>query len=301
MTFFIDESVIMKEKDNEIQWISSDYSKELYYEIKKIADKYKFKLKIICLGNTDENKNLKKIWCINELKIPIKDIKFIKKRTQKLQFANPESILLDSKMDMINSFVYCGGHSIYCEGSIWTRMLHLLKKALEYDDKIAVEDDSSALIRKKLKFLLHNKESLLDDQYVYRECLNYMLEKTDEYYKNYPKKSRNSEIKIGEKFSSIFSLYEEAKNEKRVKESSCFEFDPVKFLESYGFVEQRTNGEGKKVFDKVYEHFKIHHNINIFDLSEYECKAILLYVFVNLFSNGLSLGVDNSKHYIKIK
>ena len=42
-------------------------------------------------------------------------------------------------------------------------------------------------------------------------------------------------------------------------------------------------------------------NINIFDLSEYECKAILLYVYLNLFSNGLALGIDNSKKYMKIK
>lgn len=34
MTFFVDESVIMEEKDNEIQWIKSDYTKQLYYEIK---------------------------------------------------------------------------------------------------------------------------------------------------------------------------------------------------------------------------------------------------------------------------
>ena len=70
MTFFVDESVIMKEKDNEIQWISSDYSKQLYYEIKTIADKYKIKMKIICLGNTDENKNFNFFLISAELSSP---------------------------------------------------------------------------------------------------------------------------------------------------------------------------------------------------------------------------------------
>lgn len=294
----------MKEKDNEIQWLWSDYSKKIYNQIRTLTEKYEFKLKIICLANTDEMKNKKKLWCSSELKISTKDIKFIKKRTQKLQFANPESILVDSKMDMVNSFVYCGGHSIYYKASELSgisKMFNRFKKAIEYDSDFGLVGDCSELIRKKIKFFLYNDEQLWDGLYVYRECVNFVFQKTEEYYKNHPKISENPEVKISEKFSTIFSLYQEAKNIKNYKASSDFEFDPVKFLESYGFVEQRTNGEGKKVFDKVCEHFKIHHKINIFDLPEHECKAILLYVYLNLFSNGLALGIDNSKKYMKIK
>lgn len=300
MTIFLDESVIMKEKDNEIQWLWSDYSKKIYNQIRTLTEKYEFKLKIICLTTTDEMKNKKKLWCSSELKISTKDIKFIKKRTQKLQFANPESILVDSKMDMVNSFVYSGGHSIYCDGSEWfcsDKKIYRFEKAIEYDSESGIVGDCSELIRKKIKFFLYSYGRL----YVYRECVKFVLQKTEEYYNNHPKISENPEVKISEKFSTIFSLYQEAKNIKEYKTSSDFEFDPLEFLQSYGFVERRTNGEGKKVFDKVCEHFKIHHKINIFDLPEHECKAILLYVYLNLFSNGLALGIDNSKKYMKIK
>jgi hypothetical protein len=140
-----------------------------------------------------------------------------------------------------------------------------------------------------------------DHEYVYNECVRDVIARIDEFIKDNGEKFKKEKLDtekvlkvLGEKYESILDIYERF-NEETKNYTSERTFNPISFLESYCLVENNTNGKGKNLFEKIIEHFKSVHNINLYDLPVSVCKSIFLFVFLNLLTTGLFSGKDG-KH-----
>lgn len=307
-TIYVAESVLFK-VDGKIVW--EETGEFIYKKLCEFAQKYGCKIKVFCLYNSDEEKQLKREWCKNVLHLKSNDIDIIKKHENKFCHADPLSLLIDTNEANVNTFIYAGGHALLFSNHmgqeifnggkvtyfIWSRFFDFFK-LIERDDKIDKLDDASKLLETELRYLFsHTNMKLYDWQYAYNYCLDTIFTETEKFYAAKSDNFKKGNAELPEKYKSILSFYDESSKIKRYDNTS--EFDSVSFLESYPLIQENTNGHGKNVFEQTVYHFKKHHKINLFDLPETECKAILFYVFANMFTYGILLGKNRELARLK--
>ena len=199
-----------KEFWTEMEWMPG--SKELYKKLEVFANSVGWKIKILSAIHSDSGKEGKIEWCEKNLGISRSNIDIVKKKEYKLARANPLSILIDDKEELVNSFTYAGGTGIlYDTAELTSQRLGFFMDAIMELEASGNPDDINNPV-KLLEVRLRNAFIRCDPQnwkpqykdvlyYIHHVLLNHPSLRDIVFTEN------NNHHLLNEKFNSIKSLY----------------------------------------------------------------------------------------------
>ena len=102
--------------DQKIEWLQG--SKEVFEGVSDFARSIGWNVKILAKYNKKKPESKSEIydWCIKNLGLSKSKIKPVPNIEDKLKYANPETFLIDPKIEIVNGFMYSGGTAILFDG-----------------------------------------------------------------------------------------------------------------------------------------------------------------------------------------
>ncbi len=298
----------------EMEWMPG--AKELYEKVSSFAKDTGWKIEVLSAVYKvpPEGKEGKIEWCRKNLGLSKTKINIVPNREDKLSYANPESILIDDRVEIVNGFTYAGGTGIlFKDVSSCSKKFSFLIEAM----RGLKEDDLKnplTVVKKRLEYLFRKVNLVYEEEYpafrydAYHEAESFISEFQEAYHTE-----EHEELK--KKFKDVVDLYfeqeeynDEQKNrqkkESELKESagkSLVEFPSLKpmslTLEENEWKKKMTatyvNSDcppsvfpGKYFFSNTIRHIKQNQELSsFFSLHEFEQTAILMFVYLNLLAD----------------
>ncbi len=307
---------------SQMDWIPG--SRELFQQVEAFAKKTGWKIKVLSSIHSQAGKEGKIEWCQKNLGLSKSNIKIVPGRRDKVKYANPLSILIDDKEDIVNSFMYAGGSAILYDSPLpGSKRIDYLLQAMEklYKKEPERINDASYILEERLLFLIQ-KLVKSDPESYYSESLFQAYFDIDYWTSGYLNFSEipGSIDKWPDKFESIFLIaykcecqYEKIMEKKEVLEnnhSGGEKFPPLKidelsqdenrihFPEAFHHYLEEFTSKGEKVnpnfinnqkfVSKVCDALYNAHDIKLNQEPDfYNGKYILSYIYLLCFANFL--------------
>lgn len=307
--YFSLEGVLINQK---LEWLPG--SQEFFEGVINFAKSINWDIKILAKYNKkqQESKNEKIDWCLQNLGLSKSKIKTVPNYEDKLKYANPESFLIDSQIEITNGFLYSGGTSILYDGlASGVKKIQFLMEAIkEYKAEKPLEtlQNPHAVLEARLKYLFKKSGfNTVDDEYDY--CRSIAYDEADSYLGFFadPGLGLEGQIEMDNKFDLITSLYfeQEVYNEKqwdapdkerqtesmpRFPQKLEYKEELEKKLFTYYLKDKKPGIQhhDKTIFSKIWKNIERNKNLENFRYLHYfEQMSILMYVFMNLVANML--------------
>ena len=118
--------------DHKLQWLAG--SKEFFEGVSDFTKSINWDVKVLAKYNKKKPESKSEIydWCIKNLGLSKSKIKPVPNNEDKLKYANPETFLIDPKIEIVNGFMYSGGTAILFDGlASGVKKLQLLIEAIK--------------------------------------------------------------------------------------------------------------------------------------------------------------------------
>jgi len=305
--------------DHKLQWLAG--SKEFFEGVSDFTKSINWDVKVLAKYNKKkpESKQETIDWCLKNLGLSKSKIKPVPNNEDKLKYANPESFLIDSKIEIVNGFLYSCGTAILFDGlaSGVKKIKFLIETIKELEAEATMNNWSKSLLyppavlQARLKYLF--RENGFDSvQVQYDACRCSAYDEAESYLGFWadPALGLEGQSGLGIKFDSVTALYFEQqeflKNPWSVYtiETQPFETQPLstlpqktvfgseieKKLYEYYMKEYRPfmKHYDKSLFSKIQKNIEKNQNLkNFLYLHYFEQISILMFVYMNLVANML--------------
>ncbi len=301
--------------DQKMEWLPG--SKDVFEEVRNFASSIGWDIRILAKYNKklQESKQEKIDWCVENLGLSKSKIKTVPNYEDKLQYANPESFLIDSQIEITNGFLYSGGISIlYDSVASGVKKIQFLMESIRELEAEAKKNDwlrgvkyPPAVLKARLIYLFR-KSGLdsVDTQYDACRCTAY--DEAEAYLGCWADPAVlgvEGEIELGSKFASITGLYFEQQEFlenpwsvytiettplSQLPQRTEFNSELEKKLYEYYMKEDRPylNHYDKSLFTKIQKNIRKNQNLEKFMYLHYfEQLSVFMFVYMNLVANLL--------------
>ena len=308
--------------DHKLQWLAG--SKEFFEGVSDFAKSINWDVKVLAKYNKKKPESKSEIydWCIKNLGLSKSKIKPVPNNEDKLKYANPETFLIDPKIEIVNGFMYSGGTAILFDGlASGVKKLQLLIEAIkecEADKNLKVWQKNlqnpQAILGARLRYLF--KENGFDSPYEeYISWFNTAYDEVESYLNCWADSDMyfKEQEEMGYKFGSIICMYNEHEEYEEywrhawesittfpvIQDNIEFKDELQKKLFEFHMKDNSIDilHYDKTLFSKILKN--IEHTLNIrnfFYLDYFEQVNILMFVYLNLVANMLQeelAGKDN--------
>lgn len=114
----------------EMEWLPR--SKEMFEKVRELAEQAGWTIKVLSAIHSPQGKAGKIEWCEKNLGLSKANIDIVQKKSMKALRANPQSLLIDDKEELVNNFISAGGFAIHYDGlSTSDKKIESLLKAIK--------------------------------------------------------------------------------------------------------------------------------------------------------------------------
>lgn len=296
--------------DYKLQWLAG--SKEFFEGVSDFAKSINWDVKVLAKYNKKKPESKSEIydWCIKNLGLSKSKIKPVPNNEDKLKYANPESFLIDPKIEIVNGFMYSGGTAILFDGlASGVKKLQLLIEAIKEckaDKKLKVWQkhlqNPQAILGARLRYLFR-ENGFISPSDEYDFCRSTAYNEADSYLGYYSDDRTEGQNQLGDKYDSITGLffeqedYENNRMHDHDKDTIItfpkkieFKDDLQKKLFEYYSKDNQPDlfHYDKSIFAKIWKNISYTNNIKGFlYLHYFEQISILMFVYMNLVANML--------------
>ena len=299
--------------DHKLQWLAG--SKEFFEGVSDFTKSINWDVKVLAKYNKKKPESKSEIydWCIKNLGLSKSKIKPVPNNEDKLKYANPETFLIDPKIEIVNGFMYSGGTAILFDGlASGVKKLQLLIEAIkecEADKNLKVWQKNlqnpQAILGARLRYLF--KENDFDSPYEeYISWFNTAYDEVESYLNCWADSDMyfKEQKEMGYKFGSIICMYDEHEEYEEyrrhawesittfpvIQDNIEFKDELQKKLFEFHMKDNSIDilHYDKTLFSKILKN--IEHTLNIrnfFYLDYFEQVNILMFVYLNLVANML--------------
>ena len=289
-------------------------SKEAFEKLADLAKRVGWKAKVLSVENSETGKQAKTEWCVKNLGLSKSNIDIVKRKENKIRYANPESILIDDKSDTVNSFIYAGGNGILYDGAdSFAQEIDFLSEAIQSakdDDENFDSTNAVHVLKARLRHILRkiDAENVKEN---FESCMSSAFDYINNYYEEISEILETPEkyAELSDKYSSIkclFSDYEDylqSKEEAGEGENSekpiplSLPEDKFSNLQSefHAKIETDVFSSKRNMFGKVLFQFRESHDgLDVFKLIPDEAKSLFMFVYLNLLINFLQTNQEQA-------
>ena len=309
--YFSLEGVLVNQK---LEWLQG--SKEVFEGVSDFARSIGWDVKVLAKYNKKQPESKQEIidWCLKNLGLSKSKIKAVPNNEDKLTYANPESFLIDSKIEIVNGFMYSGGTAILFDGLVsGVKKIQFLMEALkEYKVEKTLQgrdiclNNPLLILEIRLKYLFRKSGfDSVDTQY--DACRSIVYNEVDSYlgYWADPALGLEGQTSLGDKFDVVTDLYYEqqfflespcsvyiieTKPLSTLPQKTDFGSELEKKLYEYYMKENKPYMKHyeKSLFSKIQKNIEKNQNLKNFMFLHYsEQISILMFVYMNLVANML--------------
>ena len=309
--FFSLEGVLVNQK---LEWLQG--SKKVFEGVSDFARSIGWDVKVLAKYNKKQPESKQEIidWCLKNLGLSKSKIKPVPNNEDKLTYANPESFLIDSKIEIVNGFMYSGGTAILFDGlaSGVKKIKFLIETIKELEVEATMNNGLKslqyppAILQSRLKYLF-SKSGFDSVQVQYDACRCTAYDEADSYLSFWadPALGLEGQTELGIKFDSVTALYFEQQEFlenpwsvytietqplSTLPQKTDFGSELEKKLYEYYMKENKPYMKhyDKSLFSKIQKNIEKNQNLKNFMFLHYsEQISILMFVYMNLVANML--------------
>lgn len=305
--------------DHKLQWLAG--SKEFFEGVSDFARSINWDVKVLAKYNKKKPESKSEIydWCIKNLGLSKSKIKPVPNNEDKLKYANPETFLIDPKIEIVNGFMYSGGTAILFDGlASGVKKIQFLMKAIKEraSEKNLQEwqnclQNPQTVLEARLKYLFR-ENGFISPSDEYDFCRSTAYNEADSYLGYYSGSGKEGQNRLSDKYDLITGLFFEQEDyeNNRIPDHDKdiiitfpkkieFKDDLQKKLFEYYSKDNQPYffHYDKSIFAKIWKNISYTNNIKGFLYLDYfEQISILMFVYMNLVANMLQeelAGKDN--------
>ena len=300
--------------DHKLEWLQG--SKEVFKGVSDFARSIGWDVKVLAKYNKKKPESKQEIidWCLKNLGLSKSKIKPVPNNEDKLTYANPESFLIDSKIEIVNGFMYSGGTAILFDGlaSGVKKIKFLIETIKELEVEATMNNGLKSLqyppyiLQSRLKYLF-TKSGFDSVQVQYDACRCTAYDEANSYLSFWADPALGLEGQSGLviKFDSVTALYFEQQEFlenpwsvytietqplSTLPQKTVFGSEIEKKLYEYYMKENKPYMKHyeKSLFSQIQKNIVKNQNLkNFMYLHYFEQLSILMFVYMNLVANML--------------